>query len=273
LGGHFSQARAINDRGEVVGISSTGQSTHAFLWRDGRMSDLGTLGGRHSAAFDINNRGEVVGYSETAGGQWHAFLWRDGRMRDLGTLGGAGGSSIATAINDRGDIVGDNDGPSGLQAFLWRDGRMSAVEADLARPAGINERGDIIGTSYAGGQLTAILWSDGHATAVGEDYGVAINNRGQVLVGTANLWHRGQITPITGPAGATSVAVAGLNEHATVVGSSDLGAFVWNNGRAILLPRFATDTVAGARDINNRGQIVGASGTDEPLAHAVLWTR
>ena len=42
LGGATSVATAINDLDEVVGSSqtATGQ-THAFLWRDGHMTDLG----------------------------------------------------------------------------------------------------------------------------------------------------------------------------------------------------------------------------------------
>ena len=149
---------------------------------------------------------------------------------------------------------------------------MTAVGANPSRAAGINERGDIVGTSYEGERLTAILWRDGQALAVGENYGLAVSNRGQVLTPT-DLWHRGHLTPITGPAGTTSVGAAGLNDRATVVGGTDVGAFVWKDGHAVTLPSIAGDTIAAAVDINNHGQIVGSSGTDERLAHAVLWTR
>src|SRR6188472_1927500 len=61
----------INDRGQVVGESLTGDSdpshtavSHAFLWEGGRMQDLGTLGGFWSAPYAINDRGQVVGFSE-----------------------------------------------------------------------------------------------------------------------------------------------------------------------------------------------------------------
>jgi probable HAF family extracellular repeat protein len=77
LGGDTSVAFAINDRGDVVGFSTTASgATHAFLWTDGVMIDLGTLpGGLHSSAHGINKAGQIVGSSGTASGETHAVLW------------------------------------------------------------------------------------------------------------------------------------------------------------------------------------------------------
>ena len=50
LGGEGTSALGLNDRGQVVGWSTTttGQR-HAFMYSDGSMTDLGTLvGGTHS---------------------------------------------------------------------------------------------------------------------------------------------------------------------------------------------------------------------------------
>src|SRR5262244_1097699 len=72
LGGTFSQAFGVNDKGWVVGFSTTEGDVglHAFLWRDGVMTDFGTLAGSDtlplSAALSINNRGEIAGLSETS---------------------------------------------------------------------------------------------------------------------------------------------------------------------------------------------------------------
>ena len=69
-GGDFSVAEGINARGQVVGESNTASgATHAFLWEDGRMTDLGTLPGG-GEAHGINARGQVVGHSNG-----HAVLW------------------------------------------------------------------------------------------------------------------------------------------------------------------------------------------------------
>ena len=38
-------AAAINERGQIVGYSSTAtDAVHAFMWQSGKMTDLGTLG-------------------------------------------------------------------------------------------------------------------------------------------------------------------------------------------------------------------------------------
>ena len=76
-GGGFSRASGINDRGQVVGVSTTATTEpHAALWANGTITDLGTLpGGLLSIASRINNRGQVVGWSGTATGGQHATLW------------------------------------------------------------------------------------------------------------------------------------------------------------------------------------------------------
>jgi probable HAF family extracellular repeat protein len=155
-----SIAWAINDRGQVVGTSSTpAGGQHAFLWQDGIVTDLGTLGGLFSAARAINNRGQIVGVAEDANGDAHAVLWENGAIIDLGTLGGP--SSQARAINDRGQIVGDGLTADGsLRAFLWENDRMTELPArspgaPFVFGLGINRHGDMVG-----GDSHGVLWTE-----------------------------------------------------------------------------------------------------------------
>jgi probable HAF family extracellular repeat protein len=55
-GDSYSVAEAINDQGQIVGRSGSGMGERAFLWEDGRMTDLGVYN-----AVDINNSGQIAG--------------------------------------------------------------------------------------------------------------------------------------------------------------------------------------------------------------------
>jgi probable HAF family extracellular repeat protein len=110
LGGLTSFASGVNNAGQVVGWTTTAGNLdrRAFLWTPGiGMQDLGTLGGTSTVAQGINDAGQVVGHS--APGELpitHGFLWTaaDG-MEDLYP---ATGITWATAINNRGQVVGGN---------------------------------------------------------------------------------------------------------------------------------------------------------------------
>ena len=101
-----------------------GGASHAFLWQNGKLTDLSTLGGKQSQAVAINDTGDIIGWSDTKatnrfGDQInHAFAWQKGRLTDLGTL--AGGQSEPVALNDHGQIVGSGTTESGeTHAVLW----------------------------------------------------------------------------------------------------------------------------------------------------------
>lgn len=85
LGGQESEALAVNDSGQVVGWSFTGDPrspVRAFLWEAGVMFDLGDLAGtgakiRLENATKINNAGHIVGWmivTKKGEDQLHAFL-------------------------------------------------------------------------------------------------------------------------------------------------------------------------------------------------------
>ena len=121
---------AINDAGQVVGVSSIGDGfhSHAMLWTpEAGMQDLGALpGDRNSLATGINRQGIVVGMSGPTLYMSHMFVWAPSTgMRDANDLvdpddplRGIVHLDAAYAINDRGQIAGDARVAGSLHAVL-----------------------------------------------------------------------------------------------------------------------------------------------------------
>jgi len=160
------EAAAINDRGQVVGVSGscsglyTGSQSRAVLWDHGTVTDMGNLGGMCcNTPVDINSRGQVVGYAGTTGNTtFHAFLWQDGgMMTDLGVLPGYA-MSFAFGINDQDDIVGGSCADTSFNsctAMIWQHG-VGIDLNKLVKPTAlhlffgndINARGEIVAYAF-----------------------------------------------------------------------------------------------------------------------------
>jgi probable HAF family extracellular repeat protein len=122
LGPTQSFADGINNKGWVTGtaILADGVTQHAFLWREGIQTDLGTLGGPNSSAFfKPGESAQVAGNAETStrdplgedfcgyGTQLVClgFIWQDGLLTPLATLGGNNGWANG-GMNNQGQAVG-----------------------------------------------------------------------------------------------------------------------------------------------------------------------
>lgn len=130
-------AHDVNDLGQVVGVIDNSEGDKvAFLWQDlngngqidpGEMQLLGALpGGLDSVARGVNNLGQVVGSSRhvlIVDGEPYeyprGFLWENGSMTDLGALAEDIPSTIAYAINDVGQIVGDTRWADGQGGYYY----------------------------------------------------------------------------------------------------------------------------------------------------------
>jgi probable HAF family extracellular repeat protein len=162
-----SAATAINDLGQVIGISGLcsnavgGQSAvHALLWENGQPISLGNLGAQiWNTPMSLNNHGEIVGFANNTAGNSQGFVWTKA-MNTMQPLPYIGNDNAGAAydINEKGEIVGISNGgtePYNERAFLYENGMMndlnSLVVGDtslyLLLAQGINDEGEIVGTA------------------------------------------------------------------------------------------------------------------------------
>lgn len=299
LGGTNDRANSVNNRGWLAGYSNLAgdQTRHAALWRDGALTDLGTLGGPNSnITWSVkSNSGVVAGISQTSmpdplGEAWSSaafypgatgtgfinlgFAWENGTMRALPTLGGNNG--FATGANSRGQIVGWAETtvhdptcvpPQQLQFLPVVYGNkpndiaaLPLVAGDTSGAAtGINEQGQIVGISGICDQAV------GRNTA---RHAVLWDKKGNIIdLGDlgAPYWN----TPTN------------INQRGDVVGFAGapndpdgnfLQAFIWaaENGMQPLgfLPG---DVHSEAYGINERRQVVGLSCDVDGNCRAFIW--
>jgi probable HAF family extracellular repeat protein len=226
----------------AVPLTIVAQDTRQPTLTQYTVTDLGTLpGGNFSQPFFMNRYGLVSGSSSVADGSQHATLWLDGLTGDIGAPGLGGPNSIAFGDNER---------------------FQSAGEAETSAPDPNGEDFCGFGTHLT---CSSFLWRDGEMVqlpTLGGNNGAAnaINNWGKV---------------------------AGFAENAT----PDPGCpapqvlqfkpVVWGNGVIHRLPTVAGDPDGVAYNVNDNGEVVGASGactTFNPnflnsllAVHALLW--
>ena len=268
---------AFNDAGQVIGWYDTKEgdntTSHAFLWKKGKTTDLGMLpGDRGSRAVGINQKGQIVGDSLGAYDRPHAFLWERGHMRALDDMAHR---SSANAINNRGQVVGGAmTGPGRWHVVVWEQGtkidlgslhpESRGMEGVL--PLSINDNGQIVGISGDGCiWREAVLWQNGSWRTMGKgDYtqgaARAINGKGEIigqLMLADNNWHMllwQHDQPHELP-----FESKGINDRGQVVGQFQGKIFLYENGKTEDLnallpePREHPIQIVG---INNKSQIL-----------------
>jgi probable HAF family extracellular repeat protein len=100
----FTQAQAINDAGQVVGLDQTGTSDLGFYTAPGTgLRFLKGLGGNTAVPNAINQNGVIVGYAEDTTNTTHAVMWPSPTSVPVIFSTAAGN---ALGINNIGQIVG-----------------------------------------------------------------------------------------------------------------------------------------------------------------------
>jgi probable HAF family extracellular repeat protein len=118
-GDDHSQALAINDRGQIVGLSANIEAStmRAFLWERGAMRDLGIPPGEGFArAEDINVFGVAAGVFGTT--RPRVALFTRGRIAPLPAVPNQIGS-LANDMNNLGDVVGYALTDTGSPGLVW----------------------------------------------------------------------------------------------------------------------------------------------------------
>jgi probable HAF family extracellular repeat protein len=287
-------ARLLNDRGEVSSFSDTALPdpfapdgcfdtdcllAHTFLWKNGKLIDLGGIDDAFNSLGDsINDYGWVTGFAQTGLTDpslpfplAHAVLWKDRKAFDLGTLPD-GSVSLGISVNNAGQVVGFSDNgipdpfamfPTGTQTrtFLWERGQLQDIGTlggpdTTPGPGCDNQRpGVIVGSSYTSFTPNA---SSG--------------------VPTANpfLWDNGTMIDL-GNLGGTFNFAQCANNRGEVIGQSNLPgdqahhAFLWRKGRMQDLGTLG-GPLSEAWWINDAGDIAGSADLPTPKLHdAVVW--
>jgi len=253
-----SYATILNNHGVLAGWAATSRPdpyqaqnfclspdcfvARAFQWQNGVRTKLpGLAQGLNSEATWISSNGIIAGISQN--GQMdpsfpgfpvnHGVLWKDGVIIDLGTLDG-GFESASLAVNSHGQVVGAADNTTKDSAAMF---------------------GDNFGWAT---QTRAFLWQDGvmqdlHTLGGPDAVAYLINESGQVA-GVSYLDSK----PSEFCAQATGYSLT-------------TGAFLWENGKMQDLGNFG-GTCTFAFDLNNKGQVVGASTlTGDQEEHPFLW--
>jgi probable HAF family extracellular repeat protein len=311
----------ISSNGIVAGLSENGQIDPSIpglpeispvVWRDGKITNLGTLpgGGYQGAAVSVNNRGEVAGIASNLipdansllnynpnlwagvgyGYQLRAFVWdQTNGMQDLGTLG-TGTNAEATAINERGQIIGDSYTSSApgvcygvtTGGFLWDRAHgmvdVGGLGGTCTVPTDLNNRGQVVGVSTVAGDAyqRAFLWEHGSLRDLGGFEGrstgaFAVNEKGEAVgfAAHAALWKQvGEMIDL-GTVGSDPCSFAqGVNNESQVVGDSSPSdcvnfntsrGFLWEHGSIVdlntLIPPNSPLYIIYAYTINHRGEI------------------
>lgn len=259
----FSNPYALNDDGHIVGIAQISEFTsHAFLWRNGVMTDLDvTTNGSFVQPLGINNSDVVVGEASFTHNYYYrqAWIWQDHAGTPLPPYYDCAYQcySRAVAVNDNNIAVGYDVAPCGgitnsYKAVRWVNGATPIIVGDTTAclasfAADINASGNIVGKGQTADDYTmrAFLWkSDGTAIDLQKDVpdvvtseAIAINDNNQVLVkfnfsdySQYGIWDNGNLFAVNDllPSNTDWIVhdVFSINNAGHIIGSGNKGAFL-----------------------------------------------
>jgi probable HAF family extracellular repeat protein len=267
LGGSNCYVGGINDSGTIVGssgVAGEAEATHAFVYTDGVMIDLGTYPGYDTSdAVGINNHGEIVGNSSNAIYN-KVFVYKNGLFRHIPAPAGAV-NIYAGGISEKGHVTGTVQLPTDhMHAFVYQDGASVDLGTLGNLPNGesagiaINDRGQIAGwSSGIGFRSHAILVTDGQMKDLGT---IPADDPFATSVATG-IDHRGWVVGMSDDGGGTTYALLYDGKE-----TLDLNLLMDKHGRRAW-------HLSSAQSINKSGEITGmAVSLEDGSQHVFLAT-
>jgi probable HAF family extracellular repeat protein len=199
----------------------------------------------------------------------------------------AGDNSVASGVNNLGQIVGARTVGGVQRAFLWENGTfqdlgvLPGTTTSTARR--INERSEVVGSTGTGTTQRGYVWTSAAGmqallTSAGSSSAAnAINDNGDIVGsdGTrAVMWRNGVVTDLH-DGSALSVADArawDINNSGAVVGRWDTQGFTWTAATGMRLISAAGSALESAQAINDAGHIGGWQRTGNAPIIAALWS-
>jgi len=267
LAGHSSSANALNDRGQVVGMSQTEKGEmYAFIWDATQgMRQITKDGPYATFARDINNKGQAIGYEDLN----MPHQARPGSRRDY--------------FSERRE-----------RGFLWTESggekTLEYPDCESVSPSRINNEGQITGRCWKDPRNQFVVVWDASGEAIdfgtlveGIRYAPLLNNHG-VFAGFRRtqgepespgsresvpfVLEGKQLLEIQQPEPTIHInSVLDINDRNQVLFSASTAKatrrerlFIWTSGEGFADLDTPALTHVFVRRFNDRGQVVGSSG-------------
>ena len=254
----------VNRRGHVLGWGYLDEGVNVFLWdRKHGYKFIDELAHELEIPVKVaafNDRRQIVSTQpiEPDGAFLRAVIWQQGKGLKFLEPAPGDDNSIATDINNRGEVVGvsgpyPNESALGEHSVIWdRHSRVTLIpefpDSTGSRPFAVNDAGQVIGANNTPGAGRGYIW-----------------DRKSGLREIEGLTNGGYSIP------------SSINDHGEVVGGSGFN----NSGSHAIFWSEAPGTVdlgdlpgsiesSHASSINNHRQIVGYA-TGEGGSAAVIW--
>jgi hypothetical protein len=224
-GGTSTQARGINQQGDVVGIytdHATGL-TRGFRLSGGSYFKIDYPGAAQTFPRGINKNREIAGYFIDGNGVFHGFLLNSGSFKQIDVPGSLG--TAVRAITDNGSVVGDTSFDNITnQCFVLKNGIYSTFSfpgQNVNTCVGISTRGDVLGYYSNSGNFTFVRRLGRFTLIRVSGTPLGMNDLDQVVGSVGNGGYVADIGTVTivNPPGASSAAARGINVGGVIVGS------------------------------------------------------